>query len=64
MGKGVGASRRGSGLGRVALVGRVWARTSVWASGSEFLFLFLVFGFLFSVFSFFFSFEFLLVFSF
>ena len=49
MGTGVGASRRGSGLGRVARVGRVWA------SGSEFLFLFfsvwlLVFSFLFSVF--------------
>ena len=51
MGTGVGASRRGSGLGRVARVGRVWA------SGSEFLFLFfsvwlLVFSFLFSVLSF------------
>ena len=49
MGTGVGASRRGSGLGRVG----AWA--SAWASGSEFLFLFfsiwlLVFSFQFSVF--------------
>ena len=36
VGTGVGASRRGSGLGRV---GRVWARAGVWACGSKFNFL-------------------------
>ena len=39
---GVGASWRGSGLGRV---GRVWAWASVWACISKF-FLVFVFGFL------------------
>ena len=35
VGTGVGASRRGSGLGRVV---RVWARAGVWACGSKFNF--------------------------
>ena len=43
VGTGVGASRRGTGLGCVGRVGRVWVRAGVWACGSKFL----VFGFLF-----------------
>ena len=35
---GVGASRRGSGLGSVV---RVWARAVVWACASEFFFVFI-----------------------